>query len=281
LKALNRAIERFCYRHPKFGIPRLMIYIVLGNAAVYLLSMMDTTYTLSYYLMFDVGQILRGEVWRIITWLFIPMQDNIFFLALSLYFYYFIGSTLEQQWGTPKFTIYYIGGIIFNIIVGTIMWAITGLGFFLSSEYINLSMFFAFAVLFPDMQIMLFFIIPIKVKWIALFDAAYFILQIVFLPGILRLLPVIAILNFLVFCGSDLFSYIKSLGRGRSKQAINFKKAASEARRKTASQPYKHKCSVCGKTDTEYPQLEFRYCSRCEGYHCFCIEHINSHVHFE
>jgi hypothetical protein len=285
LKALIRAIDKFCLTHRRFGLSRLMLYVVFGSAAVYLIFMMDTTGRFLSYISFDPGLILRGQVWRIITWVFYPVQDQILFVALMLYFYYFIGSTLEREWGTPKFTIYYIIGLLLNIIYGFIVWAITGTAPYLTSSYVNLSMFFTFAVLFPDFRLLLFFFIPVKIKWLALFDAVFFVYNIIMnsVAGYYfdALLPIIAVLNFLVFCGEDLMHYLRPYRSKTSKQAINFRKAAKQMRHEEASKPYRHKCAVCGKTDAEYPSMEFRYCSRCNGYHCFCAEHINSHVHFQ
>ena len=165
------------------------------------------------------------------------------------------------------------------------MWLILGFPFPVTPTYLNLSMLFAFATLFPDVQIRLFLIIPIKIKWLALFNAAFFLYEIVssLATGLVvaALLPVVAVLNYILICGDELLSYIRPMKIRRSSQIVNFKKAAKQAKRDLADKPYRHKCAVCGKTDTEYPDLEFRYCSRCEGYHCFCIDHINNHIHFE
>lgn len=286
MKALDRAIERFCYKHPRFGITKLMLYITVGSAIVYIFGMMDTTGTLTYFLTFDPNYILRGQVWRLITWVFISDGSNIIFEAIILYFYYFIGSTLEAQWGTGRFTIYYLLGVALNIVFGFAVWAFLGSSFtFISgaftSYYLNLSMFFAFAALFPEHRVLVFFIIPVKIKWLALIDAAFFIYYIVVLPFPMNLLPVVAILNFLIFCADDLLHYLRPLKARASPNTINFKRAARKVRQQQSSQPYRHKCAVCGKTDAEYPNMEFRYCSRCEGYHCFCMEHINNHVHFK
>ena len=151
-------------------------------------------------------------------------------------------------------------------------------------EYNNLSLFFAFASLFPDMMVLLFFIIPVKVKWLAYLDAAWLLYGVVslLLKGayISALLPVLAILNYLIFFGDSLIEALR--GRGQrvqhrySRQTIHFKKAAKEAQQKTG---YLHKCCVCGRTDADYPDLEFRYCSKCAGYRCYCMDHINNHVH--
>lgn len=211
-----------------------------------------------------------------------PLRD-LFFTALALYFYYFIGSTLEREWGTPKFTIFYISGIILNIIYGFVISFFVPI-IYLSPEFLNLSMFFAFAVLFPDFVIRLFLILPIKIKWLALVNAAFFAFSIISnaISGyiFLAILPLVAILNFLIICGDDLLKKLRPLKARTSPRAINYKRASKKAQREHLNQPYRHKCSVCGKTDTNSPDMQFRYCSRCEGYHCFCIDHINSHIHF-
>jgi len=280
MKAINRIIDRFCQKHRNFGIPKLMLYIVIVSAVVFLVGSSEMT----GFLLFWPPDILQGQVWRLFTWIFIPINNNPFFALLMLYFYYFIGTTLEREWGTAKFTIYYISGIILNIIYGFIMVYVFRLPVILSAGFINLSMFFAFAVLFPDYTVRLFLIIPIKVKWLAIVNAGFFVFSMIsdILSGHLAMafLPLIALLNFIIYCGDDLLSYIRPYKFSMSKQTINFKKAAKRAKRDIADKPYRHICAVCGKTDTEYPDMEFRYCSRCNGYHCFCSEHINNHIHF-
>jgi len=282
LRALSRAIDKFCHKHPRFGVPRLMIYIVFVSAVVFLFGN-----ELIPRLQFNPVLIFRGELWRVITWIFIPVNPgtNIFFMAITLYFYYFIGSTLEREWGTGKFTIYYISGIIFHVIYGFIMAFGFSRNISISPMFLNLSMFFAFAALFPEHVVRLFFIIPIKIKWLALLNAAFFIYFIIMetVGGriFIAVMPIVALINFIVICGGEILAYLRPLKNRASTQTINFKKAARQAKRNTASQPYRHKCAVCGKTDTEFPDMEFRYCSRCNGYHCFCSEHINNHIHFQ
>ena len=285
MKHISRAIDRFCQKHRGFGIPKLMLFIVLISAGVFIFSSIGSDLIL--FLAFSPDLILRGEVWRLFTWVFLPLAPNmaIFFVAIALYFYYFIGSSLEREWGTAKFTIYYIFGILLNIIYGFIMRYALGTFVYLSPSFLNLSMFFAFATLFPDHTVRLFFVIPIKIKWLALVNAVFFIWSIIsgLIAGQLfsAFLPIVALLNYILICGEDLLSYIRPVKFRASPQVINFKKAAKQVKQDLANKPYRHKCAVCGKTDTEYPELEFRYCSRCSGYHCFCIEHINNHIHFE
>ena len=286
MKAFNRAIDKFCLKHRGFGIPRLMMYIVIGTAIVFIIGMMDTTGTFYAQLAFSPEHIFKyGQVWRIISWVFCPFDNSLLNTALMLYFYYFIGSTLERVWGTPKFTIYYLMGILLNIVYGTVVWFLFERFVFLVPSYLNLSMFFAFAILFPDQVIMLFFIIPVKIKWLALVNAGVFafsiVRDVVNMSYVTALFPVVALLNLFIFCGGDLIRYLRPVKARTSKQAIDFKKAAKQVQRTEAGKQYRHKCAVCGRTDAENPGLEFRYCSRCEGYHCFCADHINNHVHFQ
>lgn len=153
-------------------------------------------------------------------------------------------------------------------------------------HYINLSLFFSMAIFFPDTWIRLFYILPVKLKWIAWIDAALFIWDV--LTSLLSfnllgaVLPVIAIFNFILFFWSYFTQWLGyrklRFQHQHSQQTVNFKKAASKAYQQKG---YIHKCAVCGKTDTEYPDMEFRYCSKCNGYYCYCMEHINNHVHIE
>ena len=141
-------------------------------------------------------------------------------------------------------------------------------------------MFFSFATLFPDMQVLLFFIIPIKIKWLAYIDAIYFLLAVVTTKFPINLLPIVAMLNYVIFFGDSLISAV-TRGKVRySKKTVDFKREVKKINKEQESMPYTRKCAVCGRTDAEHPELEFRFCSRCAGYHCFCQDHINSHVHF-
>jgi len=274
MKDPRRKIEEFCYRHPNFGIPNLMRYIVIANVVFWLLNAVNPM--IMPYLLFNPMLILRGQIWRLVSFIFIPPSTGLL-AFIAFYFYYWIGSTLESRWGTGQFTIYFFSGVILTILYGFIIYFVTGRAMSLSSTYIYLSMFFSFAALFPDMQVLLFFIIPIKMKYLALVDAAFFLLSVITTRFPENLLPVVAVLNFLIFCGSDL---MRLLPRKQSKGTINFKRESARIRREQAGKLYTHKCAVCGRTDVDHPELEFRYCSRCAGYHCFCGDHINNHIHF-
>ena len=285
---LRKQVDRFCYRHPRFGVPKLMLWLSIATAVVYVVSLMDRSGAFELLLFFYPSRIMRGEVWRLISWVVLPSSGSLW-LLISLYFYYFIGSTLENVWGAGRFTAYYLLGVILHIALGFAVYYIFGATLLLHPYYLNMSMFFAFAVLFPEQRVLLFFFIPIKVKWLAVADAV-----IIFLPAIRAavtgswitiLLPLVSIVSFIVFCGPDLAALLHRSRTGRVSNVISFKKASRTAERRAANTRsdaggYRHKCSVCGKTDTDHPELEFRYCSLCKGYHCFCSDHINSHVHF-
>ena len=158
-----RRVDRYCILHPNFGIKNLMLFIVIGNAIVWLFGSMDTSNTLIPLLEFSAKQIFtKGQIWRLVTFVLVPTGGRSILFLVALYFYYFIGKTLENQWGAGKFTIYYLSGMLLNILYGTLMWLITKNDISINAEYLNLSMFFAFATLYPNMQVLLFFIIPIN-----------------------------------------------------------------------------------------------------------------------
>ena len=283
MRGFMKRVDLFCYKHPRFGINNLMLYIVFGTLAVWLLGAMDRTNLLESYLAFDAAAVLHGQVWRIVTFVLIPESGGIW-LLLFLYFYYFIGSTLEREWGSGRFTIYYLMGMLLTVVYGFVTYFVTGRSYLMTANYINLSMFFAFATLFPDNRVLLFYFIPIKIKWLAIVDALYFVYAIFEGlgrgQGMMSFLPLVAILNYFLFCGDTLFRSVAPRSREQRQSTINFKRAARKINYEQKTRGYTRKCAVCGRTDTDYPELEFRYCSRCKGVHCFCQDHINNHVHF-
>ena len=266
---ISRKIELFCYKHPRFGISNLMLYVVIGNVIIWLFSMMDTTNLLAASLQFSPQLILKGQIWRLISFAFVPTSGGVLALIM-FYFYYFIGNTLEQYWGKAKFTLFFFSGILFTVIYAFVIYFITGADIRISASYIYLSMFFSFATLFPETQVLLFFIIPMKIKWLAYIDAAFFLYEIIVTPFPYNLIPVVAVLNYLLFCGGWLFQFLGKKRGYNNPKVINYKKAAKQVNRNRNNAPYSRKCEVCGITDVDDPDMEFRYCSRCIGYHCYC-----------
>ena len=288
MKKLYDGVQRFCAAHPRFGIPNLMRVIVIGNVAVYVLMLLtqaNDANALSF-LTFNLNALLHGEVWRLVTFVFVPGYSSPFALLISLYFYYWIGSTLERQWGTAKFNLYYISGALLTVLGVVLASLITGNPYLTAAGtgYVNLSMFFAFAFLFPDTTVLLFFILPVRMKWLAYLDGALFAFDIIKAIGAHNwagvVLPIVALLNFAVFIWPEVH-YLKERAKYQnSRKTVQFRQAQQQQAKQAQQQGYRHKCEVCGRTDADYPELEFRYCSRCAGYHCFCQDHINNHVHF-
>ncbi len=277
MKFLMNKLDRFCYRHPGFGIPNLMLVIVIGQAIVFCMDLVSN-YTFSALLDFYWPYILHGQVWRAVTFIFIPFSNNIFYFLISALFYgFFLGRTLERSWGTAKFTIYFGVGWLMSVLVGIFT-------SYATTSYVCMSMLLAYATLYPNDQInlLLFFVIPIpiKAKWLGWLYGGLTLLSV---AGAIWarnwatvLMIVISLFNYLLFFWSDLMFFLGRTKRANSRNAVNFRRATQKAQKQKG---YLHKCSVCGKTDTDYPDLEFRYCSRCVGYYCYCIDHINNHIH--
>lgn len=210
-------LDKLERRFGRLAIPNLMTIIVGAMVIVYILSYAaaGAGYSLTSMLRFDRNLILEGQVWRIFTFLFLPSSSGIFFVIISLYFYWMIGSTLENQWGAFSFTVYYLLGAIGAIASGFIAGGTT-------NSYLNLSLFLAFALLNPEYRILFFFFIPVKMKWLALIDGAVLIYSFIIesWPG--RLALIMALLNLLVFFTPSFIDWIKSLVR-RYKWKRNFK----------------------------------------------------------
>ena len=204
---MNKLLDRLSYKYGRFGIPNLMLYVVIAMAGVFIVELFVPNMPLSYFLFFDRSRILAGECWRIITWAIIPDNTSIVFIIFSLYINWMIGSALEQQWGKFKFNVYYFMGVILTIIGGFI----TG---YTSNTYLYFAMFFAFAMLYPNHQFLLFFIIPIKVKWLALVDAVFFIFTLIMsiIAGDISSVAanIISILNFILFFFDDFRRFVKN-----------------------------------------------------------------------
>ena len=188
-----------------------MKYLVFAMGGVFVLDLfmvMTTAYTthinLISYMTLDITMVLQGQVWRLLTWLIVPNQDNMLWMALSLYFYYFIGTALESRWGARRFLIFFVIGATANIAAAFLSHAITGYGYGVNT-YLYFSLFLAFAALYPDMQFMLFFVLPIKAKWLAAVDLVYFLMAIVMGGVSLRMAAIASLVNILLFFGEDIW----------------------------------------------------------------------------
>ena len=284
MKNWRRNFERFCYRNRGKGIPNLMLYIVLGNAVVYLISAMAGNYTLYYLLRVNRPAILHGQVWRLITYPLTLMNSNILFMLISLLCYYSLGSAMERLWGTFKFNLFYFSGVLLMDLYGLIF------GCNADVYYLNMSLFLGFATLYPQSGFLLFFIIPVKAWVFALFDLAVIFIGLFQTPfTAYNLFPLVALGNYFLFFGKDVLNVVplswqnklRKLFRKAPKQPKVIQFHVSQQPKKADTPAYTHKCSVCGRTDVSNPELEFRYCSKCNGYYCYCEDHINNHTHIQ
>lgn len=204
LKWINK-LER---KYRRYAISNLMTYIIALNAAVYVINLLIPQSNLYAKLALNPAMILRGEIWRLITFLFLPPSSSPIFIVFVLYFYYLVGSNLEYQWGSFRFNIYYLIGVLSTIAASFISYAITGFGL-VSPEHLNLSLFLAFAHLFPYFEVLLFFFIPIKVKYLAWFNWAFIVFALIFRPLPMKLAAIASVVNYFIFFGSDLITTIK------------------------------------------------------------------------
>ena len=164
MKKLNKAIDRFCALHPRLAIPGLMRYIVGANVVIYLFSLFDRSGMLLYFLCMNPASVLQGELWRVVTYVLIPTSDG-FLLMLSLFFYYWLGESLERLWGSAKFTFYYVSGVLLTALASLLAYFIDGLSMpIFGAFYVNTALFMAYALTYPETMVRVMFILPVKMK---------------------------------------------------------------------------------------------------------------------
>ncbi len=298
MKNLRSRFERFCYQNRHIGIPNLMLYVVIGCGVVTALSLAGFPQIYSL-LLFDREAILQGQVWRLFSWVFTASGGNILTTLIMLYCYYILGKTLENTWGSLKFNLYYLSGIVlmdaFILIFGGMEVLDTTNNVLYTPQYfagyyavymtlfLNLSLVLCYATIYSQATFLLLYIIPIKAWLLALFYLGFVIFEVVTMctPVMMFphcLFPLVAFANYFLFFGKDVLNLIPSLPAKRKKQTVHIHVRKEES---SKAQGYTHRCTICGRTDVSNPELEFRYCSRCNGYFCYCEDHINNHTHVE
>ena len=305
---MGKGLHRFLQKNRNKGIPNVMLYLSIINAVLCLYSYFTQNAVIYATLRFNMSEILRGQVWRCFTWILTYGMSaysggglGLLYLVFYILFHKWLGEVLEAVWGPFRVNIYYFGGVLLTAVAAVIFGLIWKIPVLVDAYYMNISLMLAVATLIPEERIMLFGIFPLKMRWLAILDIALILLSLytnvrpysgealwmVFL--IYGTAPVISLVNYVLHFGKDvgrLFPVKRSLHQ--KKRQIEFKRAtrpnpdwAKNYRSKTGEQPYRHKCTVCGRTDRTDPNLEFRYCSRCKGYFCYCVDHINQHTHIE
>ena len=282
----------------KIGIPNLMRYVIAINIAGAILGVVNPGFYYSY-LSLDVDAVLHGHIWRLVTFVLCPsgqMSGNsiisLLWFAIWVFVYYSIGSNLERMWGTFRFTFFYFSGLLWVVVMTFVFFFLLRQGWmpnlmaaymdYLSSsnvmEYLNQTMFIAFAFTFPDARFLLYFVIPVKAKW---FSIIYLVMDgYVFVSCLMQgfyysaAVILILLLNFFLF-------YFMGRGALSPQQAFQQKKRKVEYQRKAAAKQVgpRHRCVICGRTEVDAPDLEFRFCSKCEGNFEYCSDHLFTHEH--
>ena len=288
-------IDRLEKRYPNFGVSNLMIYVIAISGLGMLISMVNP-YIYYQYLSLDFYQIFHhGQVWRLITFLLCPSaggsgSSGLFWFVIMAWVYYSIGSNLERIWGRFRFTLFYLSGIVMILIVTLAAYLIMGivypaqevgiwLGMQVTLEYVTESLFLAFALVFPDVQFLLFFIIPVKAKWLSIFYFALDAYQII--QGIMMksyypvALIVVSLIHIFIFFFFAKGSPGMAAHARQTKRKAEFKQKMHESREKGPI----HRCAICGRTELDAPELDFRYCSKCDGRYEYCSEHLFTHEH--
>lgn len=297
----------------KYAIPRLMNWFIAGYVIGYILEAIDASSgsDIISLMTLEPYYILHGQIWRIITWVMIPPAQNIIFAIIMIIFYWQLGRALEQVWGTFRFNVYMFGGVIITVIAAIILylvaWAVTGnqmisLGDYFSTDYINLSIFLAFALTFPEEIVLLYFFIPVKMKWMAYLYLIFVTIDVIQAIGMgMAGIPIIvaiaaSLLNFLIY-----FLQTRGLrGPRQMRRQRNFRRAYNSGQQwsrwqndsssnsnsqpkdryvKSRTRQAKHKCCICGRTELTNPELDFRYCTKCNGNYEYCSDHLFTHTH--
>ena len=283
---MNNFLNKLERRFGRYAISNLAKYIICGyilGYAIMIVGMM-TKANLLGLISLDPYKILHFQIWRLVTWIIVPPQSIDIFTIIMLMLYYSLSASLERTWGTFRFNLYIFSGMLFTVIGAFILYVICyfggaqmeNIGYIISlafsTYYVNMSIFLAFAAEYPDMQLLFMFIIPIKIKWLAIADVILLVYQML-TNGISVAIAIIAsLLNFIIF-----FLSTRNYRRV-SPSEIHRRQTFKHETRRTAAVT-KHKCAICGRTEKNGDDLEFRFCSKCNGNYEYCQDHLFTHEH--
>lgn len=274
-------------QYGRYAIHNLTKYMIGCYAIGYILLYIGQAFDANFfqYLLLSPYHIMHGQIWRIVSWILIPpSSSNIIFVLIMLSFYYYLGTALERTWGAFRYNVYILGGMLCTVIGAFILYFISGSnemfslinGMSFSTYYINLSIFLAFAMNYPDMEVLFMMIIPIKIKYLALLDVAYLLFDLIRGGWGTRTVIIASLLNFIIyFLMTRNYRRISPQEIHRKQQ---FKKAVHPQMTPGGT---RHKCAVCGRTEKDGEHLEFRYCSKCNGNYEYCQDHLFTHQHIK
>lgn len=277
-------MDRLERKYGRYAVSYLHRYLIFAILIGYAINLFISP--ISEYLMFSAADILHGQVWRLVSWIFcVPLNGGYFFVFIFLICLIPMGRTLEMFIGTFRMNIYIIGGILLSDIGGLLVYAVFRMPVYLSTYYILFSMFMALAVCMPEAEVRIWFVLPIKMKWMLLIyvvELGYDI-YVYFKMGVLMGMPavgfvysteiIIAFLNLILF-------FLLSKPRMSRKQKKRQREFQAQFRKpRPGSGIARHKCAVCGRTELDDPKLSFRYCSKCAGNYEYCQDHLFTHQH--
>ena len=277
MKFLNKMERKF----GRYAIRNLSAYIIALYAAGYL--MLFLTPSLLNYLYLEPYYILKGQVWRLFSWILIPPESLDIFTIIMLFFYYSVGNALEQKWGAFRYNVYIFSGIVFTAIGAFILYFALGgntiFGIFnsFSTYYINMSIFLAFAASYPDAHVLLYFFIPIKMKWLGVFYGVMVAISFISSGWVGKVVIIASLFNFLVFFLST--RNIKQYSYKEQKRKMEYRRNVQPQPGTKKNPVTRHKCAVCGRTELDGDNLEFRFCSKCDGNYEYCQDHLFTHTH--
>ena len=263
----------------RIAIPNLTLGLIIGQLLVFVISQIsqegiglnqEGAMLATQRLALIPALVWQGEIWRVLTFLLLPPNAHPLLLFFAWYIFYMMGQALEHEWGTPCYTQYLLLGYIATVgLAFTNPWQPVG------NAYLASSVFLAFAALYPNFTIMLFFILPIKIKWLAYLTWGGFGLTLANGSNAERLAILAVTFNFLVFFG------LGALATARTRRW----QLSRKMEQVVESLKPRHICASCGANDKSQPTLEFRYCSKCSrdpatnALRCYCLEHLSSHEH--
>lgn len=277
----------------RYAVPNLSRYFVAAIVVGFLMELMSPQ--MLDFLAFDAESILHGQIWRLVTWVFMPVTSMDFFGLLFLFCVLMWGSSLESFLGTFRMNVFLVQGILLSDIGGILFYVITkltvGLGMpvHLSTYYILMSLLLALAMCMPEAEVRIYFVLPVKMKWMLVFELLYLAYTVYFYikiglqqyGGLLGLMTGFMMCAQIVFAVLNMFLFFwftrTRLGRQQRKRQKEFRAQFSQPR--PGSGISQHKCVICGRTELTNPELNFRYCSKCSGNREYCEEHLFTHEH--
>lgn len=255
-------LDKLERRYGRLGIRNLTLYLIIGQSLVFAATWSNPAAVMRLVLI--PSRVLRGEVWRLVTFPFVPCVPGLVAAVFAWYLFYLMGMSLDHYWGTFRYTLYLAVAYVATVAVSFLTPRVAT-----TDMYIYSSVFLAFAFLNPNFVIHLFMILPIRMKWLAYITWAGYILSFIGGSMTTRAALLASVSNFFLFFGRDLYSRIRSTGV----------RARDRAERVVESGKPRHVCVVCGKNSNDNPDVDFRYCVECDGQLGYCPEHISNHEH--